>query len=568
MAPELHLPIQRAATETYAFLARKGAGKTFAAGVLVEQLLDAGVPVIIIDPIGNWGPGLRLLADGKSPGYPIPVFGGEHGDVDFDIEQGEALGQLVVERGLSAVIDVSHFRKNERKRFVADFAEAFFLYAKRSANRRPRILVLEEAQLFAPQRVQKGEERMLGAIEDVVRLGRNYSIGCVMISQRPQSINKEVLNQVECLFVGQLNAAHERKAIEDWVLERKAAKGWTRDLPSLPVGTMIVWSPQWLKVMVKVKINKKKTYDASATLEPGLSANDIPMQALGAVDVQELHNALIKIGSPTKSTSKKHVPVAGDPNLQAELEAANARFQLERDRFRDALSGIGSQVDVIQDHITALQTKLSALSTDILVDGIEAVRAPPPALPKPKRGRPAVQPRPAQPAPQRRAKPTSKEGLKLVGGAVRMLQSAASFYPGTMTKAQIARAANMTASGGTFAAYWTMLFREGLLETSLSGRFRASEKGLALLGENAPEVPQGIEERIAFWGLRLKTQEGAMLRLIAERGSITRDELAREIKMTASGGAFNGYIGTLTRNDLIEKQGESLQLHPWLWGDE
>lgn len=51
---------------------------------------------------------------------------------------------------------------------------------------------------------------MLGAVEDIVRLGRNYGSGCMLLSQRPQSVNKEVLNQVECLFVGQINEAHAR----------------------------------------------------------------------------------------------------------------------------------------------------------------------------------------------------------------------------------------------------------------------------------------------------------------------------------------------------------------------
>jgi DNA helicase HerA-like ATPase len=36
---------------------------------------------------------------------------------------------------------------------------------------------------------------MLGAIEDIVRLGRNFGIGVSMISQRPQSINTEVRNR-------------------------------------------------------------------------------------------------------------------------------------------------------------------------------------------------------------------------------------------------------------------------------------------------------------------------------------------------------------------------------------
>lgn len=230
-----------AVTQTFAFIARKGGGKTYAAGKLTEGLLAIGATVIVIDVVGTWY-GLRLSANGKGAGFPIAIFGGEHGDVDLDPTQGEALGQLLVSRDLSAVVDISQFRKGARQRFATDFAEALFHHAK--SNRAPRMVIMEEAQTLAPQRTKPGDERMLGAFEDIVRLGRNYGIGATLISQRPQSINKEVLNQVECLFVGQLNADHERKAIEAWVTDHKANKDWTQRLPQLERGHMIAWSPQ------------------------------------------------------------------------------------------------------------------------------------------------------------------------------------------------------------------------------------------------------------------------------------------------------------------------------------
>ena len=133
-----------------------------------------------------------------------------------------------------------------------------------------------------------------------MRLGRNYGIGSAMISQRPQSINKEVLNQCECLFVGQLNAAHERKAIEDWLVGHKGEKGWTNELPTLPVGTMFVWSPQWLGIMQKVKIGKKRTYDASATPDSAAAGRN-RRSCQSTFDLEELKAALAPPPSPKRS---------------------------------------------------------------------------------------------------------------------------------------------------------------------------------------------------------------------------------------------------------------------------
>ena len=56
----------------------------------------------------------------------------------------------------------------------------------------------------------RGQERMLGAMEDIIKLGRNYGIGVSLLSQRPQSVNIE---QVADL----LGAA---EPVSDWYRER------------------------------------------------------------------------------------------------------------------------------------------------------------------------------------------------------------------------------------------------------------------------------------------------------------------------------------------------------------
>src|ERR1043165_4156180 len=86
-----------------------------------------------------------------------------------------------------------------------------------------------------------------------------------MISLRPQSVNKEVLNQTECLVVLQVNGKHERIALRDWITYHGVEKSLLDELPALPIGTAYIWSPQWLQILRKVKIAPKKTFDASAT---------------------------------------------------------------------------------------------------------------------------------------------------------------------------------------------------------------------------------------------------------------------------------------------------------------
>ena len=199
--------------------------------MIVEGLLRADVPVVVLDYVGIW-PSLRLCADGKTPSeYAIPILGGPHGDVALTALAGTVVAEGLAERHSSAVLDVSGFSKGDRCRFAADFAEVFFRAKKRHPG--PVQLVLEEAQRFIPQKLFHGLERMLGAFQEVAEVGRNYGIGLDLISQRPQKIDKDVLNLADTLFAYRTIGVLERKAVAEWVQE-KGAEGDRASTTSCP----------------------------------------------------------------------------------------------------------------------------------------------------------------------------------------------------------------------------------------------------------------------------------------------------------------------------------------------
>jgi uncharacterized protein len=177
LSKDLSLPVE-AVTQTFAILAKRGAGKTYTAAVMVEEMLKAGLQLVVVDPVGVWW-GLRSSADGQHEGLPIVIMGGEHGDLPLEVGAGELIADVVVDERLSVVLDLSPFRKGEQTRFMTDVAER--LYQK---NRQPLHLVLDEADAFAPQRPMKGQERLLGAIEDLVRRGRARGLGVTLVTQR------------------------------------------------------------------------------------------------------------------------------------------------------------------------------------------------------------------------------------------------------------------------------------------------------------------------------------------------------------------------------------------------
>lgn len=259
-------------TQTSAILARKGAGKTYCGQVEAEGLLQVNQQIIVIDPLDAWW-GLRSSADGKRPGFEIVIFGGEHGDLPLEENMAPGIATLVAENpALSCVFSLRHMRKGRQRQFITDFAENLFHLKGKSKLATPVHLFIDESDSFAPQRVYKGAERMLGAMEDLVRRGRQAGIGITMITQRPQSLNKDVLTQAELLIVGQITGPHDKKAIQEWIKENaddRRQSEFMSSLATLKVGQLWFWSPSWLGKLSLVTVNKKRTFDSSATPKAG-----------------------------------------------------------------------------------------------------------------------------------------------------------------------------------------------------------------------------------------------------------------------------------------------------------
>jgi hypothetical protein len=287
-------------TSTQAILAKKRRGKTYLAQVEAEELLELGQQIIVLDPTGAWW-GLRSLADGKSPGYPITIFGGDHGDVPLEATAGEALATAIVTEHFSAVIDLSRLRKNERLRFCADFLETLYRLNKQAMH-----LFIDEADAVAPQKTFTPEQaRCLGAADELVRRGGIKGIGVTMISQRAQIVNKDVLSQIDMLMVLQMNHPKDLRAIEDWVVEhvnKDTAREMMASLPSLPIGHAWVWAPE-AKIFQRIEVRKKRTFDSGRTPKAGERLK--PPKKLAKVDLERLGKTLSAAVEEAKANDPK-----------------------------------------------------------------------------------------------------------------------------------------------------------------------------------------------------------------------------------------------------------------------
>jgi Helicase HerA, central domain/Bacterial protein of unknown function (DUF853) len=327
-------PIPEAALDAdIAVLGRKGGGKTYTAKGIVERLLDMGRRVLVLDPLGVWA-GLRTSVDGEGPGYPVAIFGGPHADMPLDTAAAVAMADVLALENVPAVIDLSELTKGAQQAFLLAF-----LHELRRVNVEALTIVLEEADVFAPQNPQGDDSKQLHhEIDWIARRGRFKGFRLLTICQRPARLSKDVLTQAATLVAHRLPAPQDRDAVKAWVEgngDRDQAKSVFDTLARLEVGEAWVWASEQ-GTLERRRFPPISTLDTSAT--PKAGEKRIEPKTLAEVDVSSIRVALAA-AKPTTTKLTKNTP----ENIPAEIEAAEQRGYrrgLEEGSARGRLAGI------------------------------------------------------------------------------------------------------------------------------------------------------------------------------------------------------------------------------------
>lgn len=558
ISPELDLPLD-AVTETFAILAKRRAGKSNAAVVMAEEMYDAGLPWVAIDPKGDWW-GIRASGSGGAPGLSVLVFGGTHGDVPLTPTSGRLVADLVAQRRLTCVLDVSEMSKADQRRFLIDFADHLY-----RTNTEPLHVFCEEADEYIPQRVMGENAKLVGVFETLVKRGGFRGIGVTLITQRSASLNKDVLTQIETLIPMRTPSPQDRKAILAWVEVHAAGAEAVNDLPGLANGEAYVFSPQWLDTLTKITFRRRRTFDSGATPKVGDKKPRRPT-VLAAVDIAAIEQAMAETIEQAKTEDPKHLRVRV---RTLEKQLAEARGALERakhaepvvervevpvvpaetlDAFSSAAGELMSRLAEIEGRLEA-STKTSAAGTAPLPRPRDTDRAEPP------RRRTPV-PAPAQLPAARGLGSDDASGAEITlrTGARRMVESLGRMAPLRLTKSQWGTVAKLKTSGGTWSTYLSDIRRAGLLDEDTTG-YTLSKAGFDFLGE-MPE-PMAATELQDHYRTILRSGAARMLDALldAHPEGLTRDELSEAGGVTSSGGTFSTYLSDLTRNGLAARRG-------------
>ena len=104
------------------------------------------------------------------------MFGLEHADIPLMRDMGHQIAQAIVNENIFCIISTFGMPKVAMRQLIADFADELL-----NINNSPRHVFIEEAHKFVPQRVMCAMAMTFSAVEALVVMGRNRSVGVPLL---------------------------------------------------------------------------------------------------------------------------------------------------------------------------------------------------------------------------------------------------------------------------------------------------------------------------------------------------------------------------------------------------
>jgi len=235
-------------TKKAAYLGITGTGKSVGAGRTMEEMAKKNIPFICLDVLGVH----RGIGESYSNVELINV---------HDYKDWEALfahlSELISDPRQSMMINLLEWNDDMMQKAMAIFMNNLFETHRQLQT--PRHLFVEEAEVFAPQQGYEESRESLPSLNRIMKRGRSVGLGCSLISQRPQDVNKKTLSQSQCTFLLHLEGVRELKVVDEMLKSSKDRKELRQRVEEFKLGECLIYSPQWLGDSIIFKFKNKET---------------------------------------------------------------------------------------------------------------------------------------------------------------------------------------------------------------------------------------------------------------------------------------------------------------------
>lgn len=560
-------------------LGKTRSGKSSKARLIVEHCLEAGQPVGIIDPKGDWW-GIKLAASGRSAGFPVVIFGGEHADVKINEHSGAQVAELVAAGNRPFLIDLGGWMPAKRTRFFVDFASTFFV-----KSRGRRVLAIDEVHNFAPQGrvLDPDSAKALHWANRLASEGGGKGITLISASQRPQKVHKDYVTSHETLIACKVIHKLDRDAVKDWIDgcgDPEQGREVFKTLGTLPKPQAWVWCPEIGFGPQLVTFPMFKTYDSFKPQEAGDAAK---LKGWASVDLAEVNEKMAAViakeeaNDPDKLRAElakarttilalereaaKNAPLVIGP---ADIEAADKRGferalknaeESSKKMLEEAVATIERDVEPLADAISDALHTFRVKVADRLKDLVRARQAAIPTYVPASRPAPAARPSPTRAATAKIvATPVAVGDPSFSSSQQKILDALAwaeSLGQVEAPKEIVAFLADASSSSSGFQNNCGSLRTAGMIEYPTPGMVALTEAGRERA--NRPAAALTHEAIMAKLEAKLSSSEIKIVRAAAAAfpDDVGKDELAGQVGASTSSSGFQNNCGKCRSLGLI-----------------
>lgn len=495
--------------------------------------------------------------------YDYVIAGGDGGDAPARVDNAEGLALATLTHGFSLIVQLNDLGASAPM-FVGRFLEAM-IGAPRNLWR-PMLIVLDEAQRFAPQ---DGNTEATAGVKALTGQGRKRGFTAVLASQRIAKIDADVRGDVNNWLLGRVGQALDRRTMAD-ALGFAPSSAEARQLQGLADRTFWGFGPAISRTPTLFRVDDVVT----TPVRPGQAKVTTPPPP------EALRKILAGIAATSAEQREASAIAAYDAGadvgaLLIEKEAEITRLGDRAAYFQGLFLGRASLLASVEKRIRKIADDIAAVVTsDDPSETVDAVSADAPAPGKPvSRGTDGGEARrrtvPKSPASASPKPSPDGEDQNLRRGRKALLPLA-KIYPARLTEKQWATIAKFSQSGGTWGTYKGALRNAGFID-EVDGKWGATLAGVEACGIDPEPLPPPGPELARFWG-GLVPGVRRMVDVLIKRSPhfTTINGLAADLAMAAGGGTFGTYVGRLRANSLIEEQGKGdnkkIRLAPAIMG--
>ena len=250
---------------------KPGSGKSYTVGVVVEEFLKKGLPVVIIDAHGEYS-SLKVAGDPPLEGFGVKPRSyldqvvefadlrvNPGADISLDVLKAAQPEDLVVPAQCT-IVNLRGLPDEEQLPVVGEVLETLF-QASVTGRVKPFYCILDEAHRFA------GKERTATTllVKRFAQEGRKFGANLIVVTQRPQLLDTTVRGLVGTWVIHRVTDPNDVKIVME---SGGLGHEWERDITWLEKGEALITGELVEKVPIIVNVRPRETKHGAPGFNP------------------------------------------------------------------------------------------------------------------------------------------------------------------------------------------------------------------------------------------------------------------------------------------------------------